>query len=148
METQTASSTRAPRSIASARAARAARSTASSGKSKTEQAHAIFTKLHASKSRKEVLEQFTSKVGLTASSASTYYQKFLTELTPGAKKRTSGTSGRGRHPDESSKAGICRALFKKLSNKPRKEVLAAFIDKAELTPAGASTYYQKLKHAA
>lgn len=120
---------------------------ASANQSMTEQAHAIFTRLHAKKSRKEILEEF-QKIGLTASSASTYYQKFLTngDAPP---KRPAGTSSRGRLPDESSKAGICRSIFKRLgAKKPRKDVLAAFMADAKLTPAGASTYYQKLKHAA
>jgi predicted solute-binding protein len=107
--------------------------------------------MHSKKSRKEVLEAFVENVGLTPSSASTYYQKFLTAAEGNggkATKRASGSSGRGRRPDEGSKAGICRAIFKKLAKKPRKDVLSAFMEDAGLTPAGASTYYQKLKHAA
>lgn len=114
--------------------------------SMSEQAHAIFTKHYGKKSRKEIVDEFINKIGLSASSASTYYQRFLTEDTP--KKARTGTSSRGRLPDESSKAGICRALYRKLAKRPRKDVLEAFIEKADLTPAGASTYYQKLKHAA
>jgi hypothetical protein len=138
METQTVSKT-----------TRSASTKAVAKQSMTEQAHTIFNRLHGKKSRKDIVEEFTSKVGLTPSSASTYYQKFLSD--GGAKKsnRPPGASSRGRLPDESSKAGICRAIFRKLGGKkPRKDVLAAFIHDAELTPAGASTYYQKLKQAA
>lgn len=117
--------------------------------SKTEQAQAIFAKMHPKKSRKEILEEFVDKVGLTASSASTYYQKFLSEGDTPKRARPSGSSGRGRLPDESSKAGIARSIFKRLgAKKPRKDVLEAFVKDAKLTPAGASTYYQKMKHAA
>lgn len=140
METQTAKSNGKSRTRSRARVA------AAPAQSKTDQALAIFNKMHAKSSRKEVLDAFVEKVGLTASSASTYYQKFLTN--GGKAPSKSGTSGRGRRPDESSKAGIARAIFRKLAKKPRKDVLAAFISDAGLTPAGASTYYQKMKHAA
>lgn len=50
-----------------------------------------------------------------------------------------------------SKASKAREIFNKLypqvieGKKARKDVIAAFVDKAGLTAAGASTYYQKFK---
>lgn len=125
------------------------KSTPAPSTSKTEQALAIFKRMHPKKSRKDILEEFVDKVGLTASSASTYYQKFMSGDDAPKRTRPTGSSGRGRLPDESSKAGIARSIFKRLADKkPRKDVLEAFVKEAKLTPAGASTYYQKMKHAA
>lgn len=138
METQTASSK-------SSRSAPAR----SNANTKAAQALAIFNRLHGKKPRKDVVHEIATKVGLAPSSANTYYQRFLHEDDTKRPKRPSGSSGRGRMPDESSKAGVARAIFRKLGGKrPRKDVIAAFIDQAGLTPAGASTYYQKLKSAA
>jgi hypothetical protein len=44
-----------------------------------------------------------------------------------------------------SKAEIGREVFKLMNNKPRKEVIQALINLAGMTPAGASTYYQRFK---
>lgn len=44
-----------------------------------------------------------------------------------------------------SKADLARTIFKRIGHKERKKVIAAFVEKAGLTPAGAATYYQKFK---
>ena len=113
--------------------------------SKVDQAREIFNRMEGS-ARREVVESFVKEVGLTASGASTYYQKFLTEAKSSGK--TIQSRPRGRPADESSKAGMARALFKKMSGKPRKEVIQQFVDKLGLTAAGAATYYQSLKKSA
>ncbi len=49
--------------------------------SKVDKARKIFDRMYPNKSRAEVLKQFQSKtVGLTPAGASTYYQKFKSEL--------------------------------------------------------------------
>lgn len=110
------------------------------------QAQAIFARLYPKrKPRQEILDQFVERVGLAESSASSYYQKFLS-TTP---RSSRSVSRLGRIPDEDSKAGICRTIYRRIGSKvPRKEVLQAFRKEAKLSLAGASTYYQKLKHAA
>lgn len=47
-----------------------------------------------------------------------------------------------------SKADLARAIFDKMKDKPRKDVIQAFMDEAKLTKAGASTYYANIKKAA
>lgn len=113
--------------------------------SKVEKSRAIFARMEGA-ARRDVIQAFVKEVGLTPSGASTYYQKFLSELKSSGKSIASRP--RGRPTDDSSKAGMARALFKKLTGKPRKEVIQQFVDKLKLTPAGAATYYQTLKKAA
>lgn len=127
---------------------------------KHDQARAIFSKMKG-KPRKDVLAAFVKDAGITESSASTYYQQFRS----GGASRGAGRRGRrakakrgsktvrgqrGRPTDPSSKAGVARAIFARLSGKgkSRKEIVAAFQKQAKLTQAGASTYYQKIKEAA
>lgn len=117
------------------------RNTAASG-SKVDHARDIFNKMEGAP-RREVVEAFVKTAGLTPSGASTYYQKFLGELKSSGK--TVPSRPRGRPTDESSKAGMARALFKKLAGKPRKDIIQQFVDKLKLTPSGAATYYQTLK---
>jgi transcription initiation factor TFIIIB Brf1 subunit/transcription initiation factor TFIIB len=114
--------------------------------SKVERARAIFLKMGDDTPRRDVVNSFVKDIGLTSSGASTYYQKFLGELKKSGKTITSRP--RGRPADESSKAGLARAMFKKMNGKPRKEIIQQFIDKLDLTEAGAATYYQTLKKAA
>lgn len=125
--------------------------------SKSAQAFTIFKRHHGKKARREIVQEIVDKLGLAPSSANSYYQKFLHEgastatsaRRTSAKSNSSGSSGRGRPVDESSKAGLARAIFKKVgAKKPRKDVIQQLISQAGLTAAGASTYYQKLKHAA
>lgn len=113
--------------------------------SKVDRARELFNKMDGAP-RRDVVHAFTKDIGLTTSGASTYYQKFLTELKSSGK--TVASRPRGRPTDESSKAGMARAMFKKLAGKPRKEVIQAFCEKLKLTSAGAATYYQTLKKAA
>lgn len=113
--------------------------------SKVDRARELFNKMDGS-ARRDVVQAFTKDIGLTPSGASTYYQKFLGELKSSGK--TVASRPRGRPTDESSKAGLARAMFKKMSGKPRKEVIQQFVDKLKLTSAGAATYYQSLKKAA
>lgn len=113
--------------------------------SKVDRARELFNKMEG-QPRRDVVQAFTKDIGLTPSGASTYYQKFLSELKSSGK--TVASRPRGRPTDESSKAGLARAMFKKLAGKPRKEVIQQFVDKLKLTSAGAATYYQSLKKAA
>lgn len=114
--------------------------------SKVDQARAIFERMEG-KPRRDVVAAFTQDAKLTPSGASTYYQKFLNELKATGKVPASRT--RGRPQDESSKAGMARALFKRMHGKsPRKEIIAQFVEKLHLTESGAATYYQTLKKAA
>ena len=124
------------------RAKKAANRRRTSSNSKVDRAREVFNNMEGA-ARREVVEAFVKQVGLTPSGASTYYQKFLSELKSSGK--TVASRPRGRPHDESSKAGMARALFKKLAGKPRKEIIQQFIDKLKLTPAGAATYYQSLK---
>lgn len=124
---------------------RGGRRRAASTATKVDKARDVFNRMEGS-ARREVVEAFQKEVGLTPSGASTYYQKFLSEAKSSGKAIASRP--RGRPTDESSKAGMARALFKKLAGKPRKEIIQQFIDKLGLTPAGAATYYQSLKKAA
>lgn len=124
---------------------RQGRRRASSTATKVDRAREVFNRMEGS-ARRDVVEAFQKEIGLTPSGASTYYQKFLSEAKSSGK--TIASRPRGRPTDESSKAGMARALFKKLAGKARKEVIQAFIDKLGLTPAGAATYYQTLKKAA
>lgn len=112
--------------------------------SKVEQARAIFNRMEG-RPRREVVDAFVNEAALTPSGASTYYQKFLGENKGSGKERQTA-SQRGRPLDESSKAGMARAMYKKLAGKhSRKEIIQQFVDKLGLTPAGAATYYQSLK---
>jgi hypothetical protein len=129
--------------------------------SKIDTARSLFAKMKG-KSRKDVIQAFVDTVGMTPASASTYYQQFRSGGSPRASgrltgraksKRINGTKvrgQRGRPMDPSSKAGVARGIFKRLSGrgKSRKEIVQAFQSQAKLTPAGASTYYQKFKEAA
>lgn len=47
-----------------------------------------------------------------------------------------------------SKMGKCRTIFDNLTGagKSRKDIIAKFVSQAGATPAGAATYYQKLKN--
>lgn len=47
--------------------------------------------------------------------------------------------------DEPSKADVAREIFKLMAGKSRKEIIAAFISDAGLTPAGAATYFINIK---
>lgn len=47
-----------------------------------------------------------------------------------------------------SKVELAREIFKKMKNKPRKDVLEAFVAEAGLTLAGAATYYSNIKNEA
>lgn len=113
--------------------------------SKVDRAREMFNKMDG-QPRRDVVQSFIKDIGLTPSGASTYYQKFLSEAKSSG--RAVASRPRGRPTDESSKAGMARALFKKMSGKPRKEVIQQFVDKLKLTSAGAATYYQSLKKAA
>lgn len=45
-----------------------------------------------------------------------------------------------------NKAAIARQIFNEVgTDKPRKDVIARFMAEAQLTPAGAATYYQNMK---
>ena len=114
------------------------------GGSKVDHARDIFNKMEGA-ARREVVDAFVKDAKLTPSGASTYYQKFLSEWKSSGK--TVSSRPRGRPVDESSKAGMARAMFKKLHGKPRKEIIQQFVDKLKLTPSGAATYYQTLKKA-
>lgn len=124
-------------------ATRLRQTAASSNSSK---AFTIFKRLHDKKARHEVVSKIVEELGLSTSSANSYYQKFLHQ---GELPKRSTSGSRGRPIDESSKAGIARAIFKKVGmKKARKDVITQLIEQAGLTQAGAATYYQKLKHAA
>lgn len=63
-----------------------------------------------------------------------------------AKKATPKTTkGAKRMAKTKSKADLARTIFKRIGHKERKKVIAAFVEKAGLTAAGAATYYQKFK---
>lgn len=110
------------------------------GKTKVDLAEEIFNKYEGKLERKEMIDKFISRAGLTPSGANTYYQRFASGQT--GKK---GTRTRGRPVDPTSKAGRARVLFDRMHNKPRKDVIAAFKSKLGLSDAGSSTYYQKIK---
>lgn len=48
-------------------------------------------------------------------------------------------------PKEGSKMAIATDLYLKMKSEQRKDVIAEFIDKAKLTSAGASTYFEILR---
>lgn len=49
--------------------------------------------------------------------------------------------------DTSSKADAARAIFARMNGKkPRKDIVEAFVNTVGLTPAGASTYYQRFSN--
>lgn len=64
-----------------------------------------------------------------------------------AKKTTTSKPKKGakRMAKTKSKADLARTIFKRIGHKERKKVIAAFVEKAGLTAAGAATYYQKFK---
>jgi hypothetical protein len=57
------------------------------------------------------------------------------------------SSNRGRKVSGNSKTAIAKRIFAEMAGKSRKEVIERFITEAELTPAGASTYYANFKKA-
>lgn len=57
------------------------------------------------------------------------------------------SSNRGRKVSGTSKTAIAKRIFAEMTGKTRKEVIERFITEAELTPAGASTYYANFKKA-
>lgn len=63
------------------------------------------------------------------------------------KKTTTSQPKKGakRMAKTKSKADLARTIFKRIGHKERKKVIAAFVEKAGLTAAGAATYYQKFK---
>lgn len=76
---------------------------------------------------------------------------------PAAKKTSGGSKSKAAKPakkKEPSKADAARKVFTAMypkvveGKKARKDVIGAFVEKAGLTPAGAATYYQKMKKAA
>lgn len=105
-------------------------------------AQSVFNRMQG-KPRHDIIAAIAAK-GLTPTTATTYYHKLLSAS---GRRSATGTQ-RGRRPDEKSKAGIARRLFAKLSDQPRQKVLQAFMSKAHLTPAGASSYYHRLQAAA
>lgn len=46
-------------------------------------------------------------------------------------------------PKTGTKMDAARKIYERMEGKARKDIIAAMIDKAGLTPAGASTYFQK-----
>jgi len=63
-----------------------------------------------------------------------------------AKKAAKPAKARVARKD--NKTAAAQAIFDRMyGKKPRKDVIAAFVEKVGLTPNGASTYYQKLKAA-
>jgi hypothetical protein len=125
-----------------ARAKNVNRAADANANTKVNAARKIFDRMEGS-ARRDVIDAFVKEVHLTPSGASTYYQKFLSEAKSAGKNVASRP--RGRPADESSKAGMARALFTRLKGKPRKEIIQQFVDKLKLTPAGAATYYQSMK---
>lgn len=108
-------------------------------------AQSVFNRL-SGQPRQKILAAMEVK-GIAPSTAATYYHKLLS-ASRGSSRRSTSSTARGRRPDENSKAGIARRILARMSNQPRQKVLAAFIAKAKLTPAGASTYYHRLSAAA
>ena len=53
-------------------------------------------------------------------------------------------TGRQTLVDERSKAAAARVIFKILANESRDVVLQAFIEGADITPKGSSTYYYNI----
>ena len=53
-------------------------------------------------------------------------------------------TGRQTLVDERSKAAASRVIFKILSNESRDVVLQAFIEGADITPKGSTTYYYNI----
>lgn len=81
--------------------------------------------------------------------------------TPSRSRRKRASASNGERPKRSrsksaakqanatneSKADVARNIFKKMGGKAsRKEVIEAFVNDAGLSPAGASTYYQRFSH--
>lgn len=129
------------------RAARKAASNRSNRSvTKLDAARKIFDKVAGSKPRKDVIEQMCAKADLTAATASAYYQRLAhdTHLKRGAIPRATYT----RKGGGDTKASVARTIFKRMSRKPRKDVIEQLMKQAKLTSAGASTYYQKLKQEA
>lgn len=141
--TSAAKVTRKKRATRSKRAARSSARSTRTG-SKLEAARPVFERLMGKKPRKDVIEAMVEKVGLTPATASAYYQRLAHEfgLKPGRVPRATYVRADGGE----TKAEVARQIFKKMGGrKPRKDVIDALVKEAKLTPAGASTYYQKLK---
>jgi hypothetical protein len=63
---------------------------------------------------------------------------------PSSPRRACDTESSARSLSPAS-ACTARALLKRLKNASRKDAIRVLIDRVKLTPAGASTYYQKYK---
>ena len=87
--------------------------------------------------RELILAKIKKELALTKAGALTYFYKF---------QRESGVIIE-KGPTKLDKA---KEVYKKmiLEGYERKDIMAAFIEEAGLTPAGASTYFQNLKKAA
>ncbi len=103
---------------------------------KADLARAIYNEMvdQAGTTPIDIKDRFRKDAGLTRAGAQSYFSKFQKE------------SGRSiaKGPTKMDKA---RELYVAMStdNKTRKDIIAAFISQVLLTPAGASTYFQKLK---
>lgn len=66
-----------------------------------------------------------------------------------SKPKAKAKAAKPRVARKDNKTAAAQAIFDRMyGKKPRKDVIAAFVEKVGLTPNGASTYYQKLKAAA
>lgn len=152
--TQTATTTaKAKRTRARSKRARAKKSSVrtvnrgSRSGTKLEAARKIFDRVAGKKSRKDVIAEMVEKADLTSATASAYYQRLAHE--PGRKLGQAPRATYERKGGEATKAQIAREIFRRLGGrKQRKDVIAALVKEADLTSAGASTYYQKMKQQA
>jgi hypothetical protein len=106
---------------------------------KAEKAKAIYDEMvkDPKNDRSAIIAKIKKELLLTKAGAQTYFYKF---------QRESG------HVTEKlpSKMEKAKVVYEKmtLDGKGRKDIIAAFVKEVELTPAGASTYFQNLKKAA
>lgn len=59
--------------------------------------------------------------------------------------KTEGEAKPTKAPKEGSKMALATDIYLKMISSARKDVIAEFVDKAKLTSAGASTYYEILR---
>ena len=103
---------------------------------KADRARVIYNEMvrDPANGRDEIAARIKQELGVSKSAGQTYFYQFQRE------------TGRVVEKPE-TKVDKAKPLYEKLvlEGKTRKQIIEAFVNEIDLTPAGASTYYQNLK---
>lgn len=103
---------------------------------KADRAKMIYDELiiDSKNDRQTIVAKIKKELGTTKAASLTYYYKFQKETGRVSEKQP-------------TKMDAAKVVYSRMTSegKPRKEIIEAFTKEIDLTPAGASTYYQNIK---